>query len=356
MLTVGSVTARPVKVPLPVPHATASGVITDAILVLIDVRCGDVTGSAYAFVYSPVAIGPLVDLVTSIGALIAGEPLAPAEIFDGLQARLRILGTTGLVGTAIGGLDMALWDAYAKSLDAPLYSVLGGASKPIPIYESMGMMTPEDTVHGAAAAAELGVTAFKVKAGHPDPLQDRDVAVALRDVAGPDGDILFDYNQAFTPSQAIKRLRLIEDLGPGWIEEPVAASDLAGHAQVRAGSSVPVCTGENWWSAGDMQRAFDAGACDYAMIDAVRIGGVTGWMRAASVAAASNVSLSTHFFPEVSAHTMCVTPTAHLIEWLDVSSAIVREPLQVANGVITPSSRPGTGLEWNEAALALYSI
>jgi mandelate racemase len=356
VVSIDKVRARAVRAPLPRPHKTASGTVEDALLVLVDVDCGVVVGSAYVFAYSPAVTGPLVQLIESIGELLVDRRVEPAALHDELRDRFRIVGTAGLVGEAIGGLDMALWDAFAKALDAPLWKVLGAATRPTPVYESMGMMSPDETRAEAAAAAEAGVTAFKVKAGHPEDSHDRANAEVLREVAGETGEIMLDFNQAFMPYEAIQRLHRLEDLRPAWIEEPVAAADLPGHALVRRATSVPVQTGENWGTPRDMETALMAGACDLVMIDAVRIGGVTGWMRSAAVAQAHSVPLSTHFYPEFSVHTMCASPTAQYIEWLDVSSAIVERPLEVKLGAVEPPDRPGAGIAWNEAAVARFAL
>lgn len=345
---------RAVKAPLTRPHRTASGTVEDALLVLIDIDCGDVVGRSYVFVYSPAAVAATVNLVGAIGELLVGRQLEPARIYDDMQAQFRILGTVGLVGYALGGIDMALWDAFALSSDAPLWRVLGGAPKIIPIYESMGMMSPEETRTEAEKAAASGVTAFKVKAGHPNPVHDRTVGETLRDVAGS-GDIMFDYNQAFTPYEASQRLSGLVDLELAWIEEPVAADDLAGHAQVRRSTPIPVQTGENLWNAAQVERVLGADATDLVMLDACRIG-LTGWLRAAAVADAHATPLSTHFYPELSVHAMCATPTAHYVEWLDVSSSILDDPIQPHNGTVTPTDRPGAGISWDWAAVDRYTI
>jgi mandelate racemase len=260
-----------------------------------------------------------------------------------------------MVGYALGGIDMALWDALALSFDAPLWKLLGGVSSPIKIYESMGMMSPDDSFVEAQVAASAGVTAFKVKAGHSDPAQDRAVAEVLREVAGPSGDVMFDYNQAFTPHEASRRLAGLVDLDLAWIEEPVAADDLVGHAQVRASTSIPVQTGENLWTAAQLERVLRAGATDLVMLDACRIG-LTGWLRAAAVADAHATPLSTHFYPEISTHAMCVTPTAHYVEWLDVSSSILLDPVEVHDGTVSPSDQPGAGITWDQKAIERYDI
>jgi mandelate racemase len=351
-----SVRAKGVSAPLTQPHHTASGTITAAHLVLFEIDCGDITGCSYVFTFSPQMLRPMVILAETLTDVLGSEPLEPVLLFDALQARFRIPGTTGMLGTVLGGIDMALWDAFAKAKGEPLVRLLGGAPRPVPIYESMGMLEPDEMARQTEAAKALGVNAFKVKAGHPEPARDVETAGVLRQAAGEAADIMFDYNQAFTPIEAIRRLELVEEYRLTWIEEPVAADDLDGHAAIRSAVRVPVQLGENWWSPAAMKRAFMAEACDYAMIDAMRIGGVTGWLRAAAIAEAHGVPLSTHFFPEVSVHLMCVTPTAHLIEWLDVSSTIMAEPLEIADGCVSPSGGPGIGVTFDKVAVEKWRV
>ena len=355
-IKITAIRATGLLAPLAQPHHTASGTVSEAQLVLFEIECGGITGCSYIFAYSPLMLKPMVTFAESLTDILAGETLDPTHLFDTLQARIRILGTTGLVGAVLGGVDMALWDAFAKSKGEPLVNLLGGRPRPVQVYESMGMLEPKDTAGQTEAAKAIGVTAFKVKAGHADPYRDVETATVLREAADDAADIMFDYNQAFAPVEAIRRLQMLEEYRLTWIEEPVAADDLVGHAAVRAATRVPVQSGENWWSPAAMKRAFAAGACDYAMIDAMRIGGVTGWLRAAAIAEAHKVPLSTHFFPEVSVHLMCVTPTAHLIEWLDVSGMVMREPLAIERGCVSPSGEPGIGVSFDPAAVQKFRV
>lgn len=354
--SIKSVRSKGLLAPLPQPHRTASGTVTEAQLVTFEIDCGDVVGCSYIFAYSPLMVKPTLAFSEALADILIGERLEPARIFDALQGRFRILGTTGLVGTVLSGIDMALWDAFAKLKGEPLVALLGGRARPVPIYESMGMLEPEETGRQTEAARAKGIRAFKVKAGHSDPMRDVETARILRAAGGDAADIMFDYNQAFTPIEAIRRLNLLGETRLTWIEEPVGSEDFAGHRAVRKETGIPVQTGENWWRPATMERAIQAEACDFAMIDAMRIGGVTGWMRAAAIAEAHQVPLSTHFFPEISVHLMCVSPTAHLIEWLDVSGMIMREPLNVQDGCISPSGQPGIGVGFDHTAIEKYRI
>src|SRR5690606_33018497 len=127
------------------------------------------------------------------------------------------------------------------------------------------------------------------------------------------------------------------------------------HAQVRRESGVAVQTGENWWFAHDMARAVAANACDFAMPDLMKIGGITGWLRAMGLAEAAGMPVSSHVFVEASAHALAVTPTAHWLEFLDVAGAVMQQPALVENGAIAPRG-PGLGIDWDETAVRRYSV
>jgi mandelate racemase len=90
--------------------------------------------------------------------------------------------------------------------------------------------------------------------------------------------------------------------------------------------------------------------------DLARIGGVTGWLRAAGLAEAKGVEMSSHLYPEVSAHLLAVTPTAHFLEYVDWAAPVLRDPLRVEGGLAFLPERPGTGVEWDEDAVRRYAL
>ncbi|MEZ5668652.1 MAG: enolase C-terminal domain-like protein [Alphaproteobacteria bacterium] len=343
---------RPVKAPLAKPHRSASGLIEVASLVLLDVETdAGVTGASYVFVYAPAMLAPTAALLQELEALVTGAAVAPAAVTAMLHARFRLFGLQGLLGIAINAVDMALWDAHAKLAGLPLSRLLGGAPRPVRVYDSLGMMDPDDTARDVEASLAAGFRAFKIKAGRPDPRDDAAVVHAIRKVAGADCWVAADFNQAFLAPEATERMRVLDAEGLAWIEEPVKAEDHAGHAAVRAAIATPVQTGENWWGLPDMRHALDAQACDHAMPDVMKIGGVTGWMAAAALAEARQMPVSSHLFVEISAHLLASTPTAHMLEWFDLAAAVVASPPRVADGHAHADDQPGAGIRWNEAAI-----
>jgi mandelate racemase len=172
---------------------------------------------------------------------------------------------------------------------------------------------------------------------------------------GDDVAIMVDYNQCLAPVEAVQRVKVLDDEGLAWVEEPTLAHDYAGHALVAREARTPIQCGENWWGILDMRHALDAQASDFVMPDVMKIGGVTGWMRAASLAHSRGIRMSNHLWPEISAQLLCLTPTAHWLEYADWWNPIVAEPLRIENGMATVETAPGSGLAWNEDAVARFA-
>jgi len=175
------------------------------------------------------------------------------------------------------------------------------------------------------------------------------VAVFLNSVA-----IMVDYNQALTVAEAMARGRAMADEGVYWLEEPIRHDNMGGYARLARELALPIQIGENFDGARAMTAALDASACDFVMPDAGRIGGVTGWLQAAGVAASRDVEMSSHLLPEASAHLLAATPTAHWLEYVDWANAILVEPLVIADGCAVASSSAGTGIAWNDDGVARY--
>ena len=346
---------RAVRVPMAHPHQTASGTVAESPLVLTDVTTDEGTvGHSVVFTYTAAALKPTADLIRNLEPLIAGEPLAPLALGERLSKRMRLLGTQGLVGIALAAIDMALWDAFARQHGCALASLLGGSAKPLLAYGAVGY----DGVKGSAADAEQwvrrGFTAIKAKIGYATVADDVAVIRAMRSAVGPAVAIMVDYNQCLSPADAVERLRALDHEGLTWVEEPTLAHDYAGHARIAREAKTPIQCGENWWGVLDMQHAIAAAASDFMMPDVMKIGGVSGWLRAAALGQAHGIRLSSHLWPELSAQLLCVTPTAHWLEYADWWNPILRNPLVIENGAAVPAAAPGSGIEWNEEAVARF--
>jgi mandelate racemase len=349
-----SVTARAVLAPLPRPIRTAAGHIPAAPLVLIDVRAGGIVGRSYIFAYTPLALLPVVQFINDLGRDLVGKHVAPVRLMDEFNRRFRLVGWQGFIGMALSGLDMAFWDVLARERGEPLMRLLGGEARALPAYDSYGLIDVKADLPVVERAVEKGFRAIKIKIGDGDLAHDAAVVREVRHAIGASIALMVDFNQSLDPVEARRRIARLAEFDLHWVEEPVEAEDVHGHARVRATSPVPIQTGENWWFPRDMEKSIAAGASDYAMLDVMKIGGITGWMRAAALAQAAAMPVSSHIFTEVSAHLLAVTPTAHWLEHLDTASAILTEPHCAENGMMMPRG-PGNGLAWDEKAVARYA-
>ncbi|MBI5618433.1 MAG: mandelate racemase [Gammaproteobacteria bacterium] len=349
---------RTVRVHAPIarPIKTASGEIDAFPVVLIDVLTdAGITGRAYAQVYLPALLPALEATVQSLGRLVHGQVLAPRDVHTALLQRLRLWGAKNLVGAALGGLDMALWDAYARLREEPLYATLGAAPRAFPAYYSVGLYDAGSVIAIAEEAVALDYPGLKIKLGFPTLAEDLAAVRAARKVLGARA-LMVDYNQSLSPAEAMRRCRALDGEGLAWIEEPVLADDYAGAAALADAITTPIQIGENFNGPEEMRRALALRAMDYVMPDPQFIRGVTGWLEAATLAHMHGMEMSSHTFVEASAHLLCATPTAHWLEHLDVVGALLAERHPLVNGRLAPPARPGLGLEWDEAAVARHRV
>ena len=356
-MKIRDIQVRAVVAPLEPPVRTASGHVTQAPMLLIDLATdSSVIGRAYLFGYHAFTLAPLRELVRALGEMIKGDEVTPVELDKKLRARMALFGTRGLQGLAVAGIDMAAWDALAVAAGVPLANFLGGRPRPIPAYNSLGMIPPGEAADAAAKTAAAGFKAMKVKIGWPTLAEDLAVIRAARKRLGDDAALMVDFNQSLAIPEAIRRGRVLDGEGVSWVEEPVRADDYRGAAEVAAQVATPIQIGENLNGVHEMELALSLKASDLVMPDAQQIGGVTGWLRAAALAQAAGVPCSSHIFIEISAHLLTVTPTCHYLEYLDVAAPVLAEPLRPVDGMIQAPARPGIGLQWNEQAVKRYSM
>ena len=359
LLKIRRFSARAVVVPLNIALQTGTGAVSQMPLVLIDCETDEgAVGHSYLFGIMPASLPPLVSLIHSMSEFLAGDKLAPVELERKLTQKFTLLGLAGLQRLAQSGIDMAAWDALARSQNLPLASLLGASPKPVRAYNSkgLGLLPIGKLADQARALIDEGFEALKIRLGRPDSRDDLKAVRAVRKAVGENVALMSDYNQALTVHEAIRRGHMLDDEGLIWIEEPVRQDDYAGCARIAAELKTPIQIGENFASAFDMHTALLAGASDLVMPDVQRIGGVTGWMRASALAHAHGIAMSTHLFPEVSAHLLTVTPTADWLEYVDWANPVLAQPLIIRDGFALTSERPGSGIEWDEAAVKHYLI
>jgi mandelate racemase len=354
-LKVKGIRARPVILKLKRPVVARIATITEWPLILIDLDTDEgIVGRSYLEPYTVKAMKYLVPALLDLGELLKGHAVAPVELYALARKSLHFVGYQGMSMIAVAGLDMAAWDALAKAAGVPLCVLLGGSVGPVRAYNSNGLWLKEpDAV--AAEAIELrdegGFNGLKLRLGRDHVRDDLATIEAVRNTVGNDMHLMVDFNQGLDLGEALQRCHAIDDLGLDWIEEPLVYDNFDGYVQLAAEVKTPIQIGENFYGPRDLYRALQCRACDFVMPDFMRIGGVTGWLRAAAIAGTAGVPVSTHLYPEVAAHVMRVTETAHWLEWQDWADPILQRPYEIKDGRLHIPDVPGVGLDWNESAV-----
>jgi mandelate racemase len=357
-LTIRSVQTTAVEVPMKFPLGTSAAVVRTAPLLLVDLETEEgVTGRTYLFCYRPSIPRAIAEVLRDAVGVVKGEPAAPLDVAAKLGRRFALAGVAGIVRMALSALDTAIWDALAVAAGLPLATLLGARPRAVPAYNSSGLglqLSPDGAAEEAERLRAGGFRSVKLRLGHATLDEDLAVARAVRARLGDGVGVPVDYNQALTVEEAIRRGRALEALGIEWLEEPIRHDDWTGNAAVARALAVPVQIGENFGGPEAMVEALRAGACDEVMPDVARIGGVTGWIQAAGIAAAHGTAMSSHLHPEVSAHLLAATPTCRYLEYVDWADAILEEPLRIADGRAVVPERPGIGLRWRAEAVKAF--
>lgn len=332
---------------LPTPLQTSSGSLEVAPLVIIGLRtsCG-VVGESYLFSPNPSLIPALGEAIKAVFEVVSGDPCLPEDITDKILKKFKLFGGTGILTMAMAAIDMAAWDVVGKTVGQPLYRVLGAKAKTVHSYESSGLGIGDLTSirQQALRFMRAGNTTMKLRLGYATLAEDLQALETLFQACGPTVQVMVDYNQGLSPQEALTRCKAIDGHGLLWIEEPIHAELLEETATLQAALKTPLQIGENLWSPTEVQRALRLSACQYIMPDVGKIGGVTQWLRAASVAEAYGVKVSSHLYPEISSHLLAAIPNAHLLEYADWTANQFSGHTKPANNSLAVSDHAGLGL------------
>jgi mandelate racemase len=358
-LTIRNIRAVGTEVPMTFALGTSREAISKAPLLLVDLETEQgITGRAYLWCYFRQGMTAVAAVLGAALDAVKGDVVAPLEIETKLSKRFALIGKQGIVRMALAAIDMAAWDALAQSAGLPLATMLGAQPKRIPAYNScgLGLMPLDRLAREADALLARGFAAVKLRLGYPTLTDDLAAVRAVKKALPQGTALLVDYNQALDLAEAQYRGRALDDEGIDWLEEPIRHDDYRGTALLARELRLPIQIGENFNGPGDMQNALDESACDYVMPDLERIGGVTGWQRAAALAETRQIRMSSHLYPEISAHLLAVTPTAHYLEYVDWADKILQEPLTIEDGNAIIPARSGNGMTWDEKAIERYRV
>ena len=358
-LTFERVTVRAVAIPLRRPVVAKVGTYHEWPFILIDVHTKEgVIGRSYLEPYLKNAVRYVGPMIQDMADAFKGRTLAPLDMYRDVIGTMHLLGRQGVSVIAAAGLDMAIWDALAKAAGLPLAAILGGSVGKIRTYNTNGLwLMPLDKLASEAQelVAEGNFSAIKIRLGRAKVADDLKALELVRGAIGDDIQLMCDFNQGQTLQEAIWRMHALDDQGLYWFEEPVVFDNYAQSAQLARELKTPISIGENIYGSRSFLDAVRAEAADLYMPDLMRIGGVTGWMRAAAIAGAAGYPLSSHLYPEVSAHLLRASESADWLEYRDWGNPIIAEPFEVVDGQAIVPNRPGNGIAWNEAAIAKYA-
>lgn len=356
-----SVRARALSIPFARPLITASFPIPaiDTVLVEIDTDAG-VRGQSWIFAFGRKRVGVLKAMVEDFADLAVGEdPSMTERLWQKMQKAVGFVGRQGITALGMSAIDTACWDIAGKLAGQPVYRLLGGHATEVDVYASSGLWldrSRDDLAEEAAGFVKRGFKAVKMRGGAAD--EDEDVARVgtVREAIGQDVKLMVDANQAWTAKQAIRMADRLEEFDLYWLEEPLPHEDIDGYAQVRAAIGMPLCTGESNYLKADFVRLLQAGAADFYMPDLMRMGGVTEMVKTVHLCEAYQATVTPHLFMEHSVHVAAASPNVVWQEHQPWWEPILREPVDVRDGVIHLSERPGFGIELDEAAVARYEL
>ncbi|GAB3951372.1 mandelate racemase/muconate lactonizing enzyme family protein [Kribbella albertanoniae] len=289
------------------------------------------------------------------GDLIGEDPSDIAKVYDKLLWAGASVGRSGVATQAIAAIDIALWDLKAKRAGLPLAKLLGAHRDSVRAYNTSGgfLHAPiEEVKERAKRSLADGIGGIKIKVGQPDSRADLDRVQAVREHIGDAVPLMVDANQQWDRPTALRVGRSLEQFDLVWIEEPLDAYDAEGHAQLAAALDTPIATGEMLSSVGEHVRLIEARAADIIQPDAPRIGGITPFLKLATLADHAGLQLAPHFAMEIHLHLAAAYPREPWVEHFEWLNPLFNERLETVDGRMLVPDRPGLGFTTSEQCAA----
>lgn len=361
--TIRSVRLSSVVLPLPTAISDAKVLtgrqkpMTEVVLLFAEITSAQGL-EGVGFSYSKRAGGPAQYAhAKEVAELLVGEdPADIPRLYERLLWAGASVGRSGLATQALAALDIALWDLKAKRADLPLAKLIGAHRDSVRTYNTSGgfLSAPlEEVRENAARSLEAGIGGIKIKVGHPDAAVDRARVEAVRETIGEDTPLMVDANQQWDRPAALRMGRWLEQFDLVWIEEPLDAYDVEGHRQLADALDTPIATGEMLASVAEHVRLIDARACDILQPDAPRVGGITQFLKLATLADHAGLQLAPHFAMEIHLHLAAAYPREPWVEHFDWLDPLFEERLETREGRMLVPDRPGLGITLSERCRAL---
>lgn len=331
-------------------------------LVVVELSAGGHTGLGYTYANSATARTIHDHLIDVVRGKSCGDIEA---LWREMFHRLRNVGTHGIAAMAVSAVDAALWDLKAKHYGVSLLDLLGGVRDELPIYGSGGFCSYSEPQFRQEIShwLHLGIQRFKMKIGR-DPANDPARAGLARSLIGPAAELFVDANSAYSRKQAADwGERFAKEFGAVWFEQPLDPADLDGLRELRARvpSKMEIADGEYGYDLDYFRRLLAAQAVDVVMADATRCGGITGFIKVATLCEAATLPLSSHCAPALHLHVGCAVGPMRYAEYFADHERIERELFdgvaEPQGGVLRPDrSRPGLGLEFKWSDAERYAV
>jgi L-alanine-DL-glutamate epimerase-like enolase superfamily enzyme len=345
---------NPLVVGIPVGNATREFVTLE-----LGTDAG-IEGIGLTFFGGPLTMA-LKEAVDALGALAVGaNPLHVEAIVARLRQAASGAGPGGIFTLALSAIDIALWDIKGKALEQPICTLLGGHRDRVPTYASGALMRPHPMDYLSEAGprlANMGFKQMKMQLGaEPTVAREVERVRVLRHVLGDDIDLMCDINQLWDVNQAIDIGRRVEQYHLYWLEDVVAHDDYQGLARVADALTTPIAAGEYHYGIRPFRHMLEARSIDIVMIDLLRAGGITQWMKIAGMAEAFNVPVVSHLIPEIHVHLVAAIPHGLTVEYMPWTLRLFEETPAIEDGKIVVPQKPGLGLKFDAAVLKQYQI
>ncbi|ENT7723721.1 L-talarate/galactarate dehydratase [Salmonella enterica subsp. enterica serovar Newport] len=285
--------------------------------------------------------------------LLGEDPNDIDKIYTKLLWAGASVGRSGMAVQAISPIDIALWDMKAKRAGLPLAKLLGAHRDSVQCYNTSGgfLHTPLDQVlKNVVISRENGIGGIKLKVGQPNCAEDIRRLTAVREALGDEFPLMVDANQQWERETAIRMGRKMEQFNLIWIEEPLDAYDIEGHAQLAAALDTPIATGEMLTSFREHEQLILGNASDFVQPDAPRVGGISPFLKIMDLAAKHGRKLAPHFAMEVHLHLSAAYPLEPWLEHFEWLNPLFNEQLELRDGRMWISDRHGLGFTLSEQA------
>lgn len=306
-------------------------------------------------------LGALRVAVQDLATLLIGDdPTQPEQIAAKVHRLAGAAGPGGIFTLALSAIDMACWDLRGKAAGLPLCELLGGARDRAPTYAS-GALTRTLSVEYLTKAGprimDLGFRQMKMQCGsEPSIAASVERVRVMREAIGPDVDLMCDINQLWSVHQAIEVGKRVEECGLYWLEDVTKHDDYPGLARVADALTTPIATGEYHYGIVPFRHLLEHRSLDIVMIDLVRVGGITQWLKVAGMAEAFNLPVVSHLIPEVHVHLISAIPNGLTVEYMPRLYRLFEETPAIEDGMIVVPKRPGLGLTFDQKALQQYTV